>query len=376
MLSLAGPGMMAWNYREVEGLYRAGIEVPLYILKWSTGPYMPKPGWRCIHPRAAAIAAAQIRLLVTRPAKYLNLLRLAIHERAVAEFLIAGQFALDMQALGIGHIHCHFGDRKLFVGYFCSQFLDLPLTVTVHAYEILVNPNPRMFKLAATACRKIVTVSEFNKRELVSLYGLDPAKIDVIHIHGDVSDDRLRKSVKLLIVAQYTEKKGHDVLFKAMCKLNRDDLTLWVVGARTEELRTLAASMGIADQVVFLGIMGEDLLKIVYAACDIFVLPSRTAADGDREGIPVAIMEAMSWRKPVITTRHVGIPELVSEILVDENDVDGLAEAIAHLADSPSLRAEMGERNYRIVKNEYSEAAVLALRDVFLSCQVGIDKEG
>ena len=97
------------------------------------------------------------------------------------------------------------------------------------------------------------------------------------------------------------------------------------------------------EKVEVLGRQGGVILDIIYSACDIFCLPSFTEyySDGkprEREGIPVALMEAMAWGKPVITTRHAGIPELVDEILVEERNVKQLKEAIEYLLDNPEKR--------------------------------------
>lgn len=77
-------------------------------------------------------------------------------------------------------------------------------------------------------------------------------------------------------------------------------------------------------------------------------------------------MEAMSRGKPVVSTHHVGIPELVQKgLLVEENDVDALAEAIACLADNSQLRRELGDKNHDLIKREFSEPSVLELKDLF-----------
>lgn len=364
ILSMKG-GLAAWNYREIDILSNNGVEIWAYPTKWEEGKYMPNPDWHFRVPNAVRALFAQPQAFMSNPGKYCRLLSLAIRMHTVPEFLMAMDNCLDMHERGIEHIHCHFGDRKLFTGYFCSRWLDLPLTVTVHAYEILCNPNPGMFKLAASHCARIITVSEFNKREISRVFGVPQDSIEVVHVHGDMSDERMRTSTKILIVGEFREKKGHDVLFKALKKLNRDDLTLWVVGEGSLDVRSMAEEIGVSHQTVFLGRLGKDVLNILYDACDFFVLPSRTASNGDREGVPVVIMEAMSHRKAVISTNHVGIPELVPQIIVEENDVDGLAEAIAYLANNPQVRTDMGERNYGIVKKDYSDDEVLRLKAIF-----------
>jgi colanic acid/amylovoran biosynthesis glycosyltransferase len=358
-------GIPAWNYREIDVLSRHGVQVWIYALKWRDGPYVPKPEWHFTPPSWAQAVCRQPLVFARWPGRYLQLLGRALRTRTLPEFLFAGDFALGMRRAGIQHIHCHFGDRKLFAGYYCSLLLDLPLTVTVHAYEILANPNPEMFRLAARQCARVITISEFNKAELVRLYGLDPQHIEVVRIHGDVADERVRNSVKLFVAAEFTEKKGYEVLLQALQQLGRSDITLWVAGAGHIDVPALARQYGVDGQTVFVGSVGEPLMNILYEACDIFVLASRTTASGDREGIPVVLMEAMSHHKPVISTRHTGIPELVPEILVDEGDVAGLAAAIVRLADDPELCARLGERNAAIVRAEYSEAAVLRLLDIF-----------
>jgi colanic acid/amylovoran biosynthesis glycosyltransferase len=366
ILSMAGSGLTAWNFREIDILTSNGVEIFGFPTKWSEGPYMPRPDWRFRKPSAWRSLSAQPRAFLKSPGRYVSLLGLALKMKTLPEFLMASDYALEMAENGIEHIHCHFGDRKLFTGYFCSRFTGLPLTVTVHAYEILLNPNTPMFKLAAAACQTVVTVSEFNKQELVKRFGVDEDRIQVIHIHGDVSGDHREGQVKLLIAAEFREKKGHDVLFQALKILARDDIVLWVAGDGRLDIQAVAEEMGVQDRVVFMGRLKYEPLSVLFDACDIFVLPSRTASDGDREGIPVALMEAMSRKKPVISTRHVGIPELVRNgVLVDENDAEGLAEAIARLADDPGLRRELGQENHEIIKQEFSENSVLQLRELF-----------
>ena len=366
ILSMAGSGLTAWNFREIEILTRNGVQLYGYPTKWATGPYMPKADWPFRRPSAKRSIMAQPKAFFRNPGKYISLLKLALKMKTVPEFIMGADYAMEMQANGVEHIHCHFGDRKLFTGYYCACFTGLPLTVTVHAYEILMNPNTPMFKLAAAACETVVTVSEFNKKELVSRFSLNEKNIQVIHIHGDVSEDHKTEAIKLLIVAEFREKKGHDILFRALKKLNRPDLVLWIAGDGRDDIPALASEIGVEDQVIFMGRLKYEPLSVLFDSCDIFVLPSRTASDGDREGIPVALMEAMSRKKPVISTYHVGIPELVQNgLLVNENDVDGLAEAITCLADDAQLRQDLGQKNFELIRKEFSEPSVLELKALF-----------
>ena len=166
-------------------------------------------------------------------------------------------------------------------------------------------------------------------------------------------------------------KKGLCVLFRAIKKLNRDDIVVWAVGWKPPgekgiNVKELVENLGITDKVTIFEGVSDDILKVLYNSCDIFCLPSKTAKTGEKEGIPVSLMEAMSFGKPVISTRHAGIPELVEEILVEENNVEELAKAIELLADNHELRRKLGERNRKIIEEKYSKKNVMKLKEVFL----------
>jgi colanic acid/amylovoran biosynthesis glycosyltransferase len=114
--------------------------------------------------------------------------------------------------------------------------------------------------------------------------------------------------------------------------------------------------LGIASQVAFFGEQRDNALLALYRESDIFCLPSRTDSKGDHEGFPNVIAEAMAFSKPVISTRHAGIPEAVETILVDENDVDQLAQAINQACESAELRRQLGRRNRLTAKKLFSLA--------------------
>jgi colanic acid/amylovoran biosynthesis glycosyltransferase len=124
-----------------------------------------------------------------------------------------------------------------------------------------------------------------------------------------------------------------------------------------------------AGVVRFLGAQTQDAIVPLVQSADIFLAPSVTGADGDIEGIPVAIMEAMALGLPVVSTRHSGIPELVADgesgLLVDEHDVAGLSDALSALAVDPERRARMGAAGRAIIAAEY-DVSVLTDRLVAL----------
>ncbi|MFX0125716.1 MAG: glycosyltransferase [Candidatus Hodarchaeota archaeon] len=96
-------------------------------------------------------------------------------------------------------------------------------------------------------------------------------------------------------------------------------------------------------------------------------MPSRTASDGDREGFPSVLAEAMAFGKPVIITRHVEIPRIVKRILVDENDVDGLAQAIRYVLDNSKQIQSWGKENRKIAERYFSPRNVIDIERVMSS---------
>lgn len=350
-------GLEHFVYRELTSLEKRGMSISLYPTKQATGLYNPKPEWDVHRWRPLGVLAAQPRCFVRAPGTYLRLLREAAAMGAIVDFMLAWYFARTMADASV--IYATFGDHKLFVGYFCKRIIGLPLVVTIHAYELYQNPNPRLFRRALAACDQIITVTEYNREILAERYGVDPGRVAVVRITVDTERYRPADKFVILIVAYFVEKKGHDVLFEAVRRLGRDDIEVWVVGdvgpgEPVVDARALAARRGVESQVVFFGALGGPALEALYRACDVFCLPSHHDSLGGAEGFPTAIAEAMAFGKPVISTRHVEIPRILDEILVDEKDPEGLARAIDYLYRSPEERARLGAKNRRIAEERFS----------------------
>ena len=350
-------GLEHFVYRELLVFTAQGFSISLFPTKYQLGLYNARDEWALYRWHPLVVVLWQSYFFLRAPIRYLRLLREALATRALVDFALAWYFARNMADVDV--IYATFGDHKLFVGYFCKQILQKPLVVTIHAYELYRNPNPRLFVRALSACDQIITVTEYNKELLAAQYRIDPSRIEVVRYSVDVDDYRVAKKFIVLIVAFFVERKGHDVLFKAIKQLAQDDIEVWVVGdegaeSRTVDVQGLAAQLGVESQVVFFGKLRGNALKAVYRACDVFCLPCRVDSEGVSEGFPNVLIEAMAFGKPIITTRHVGIPRIIHEIVVDENDVQALAQAIQQVHQSESLRHRLGEKNRKIAVELFS----------------------
>ena len=365
-------GIYSFTYREIDELITNGLKITIFPTKYYEGLYMPNKKMGIYRYTPVYTILKQPFFYILKPINHIKLLLTAIKTKSLIDFLIGTEFAHQMKKRDIDVIYSSFGDHKLFIGYYCKKLLNIPLLVTIHAHELYTNPNWRMFQKSLNACDKIITISDWNKEILVNKFKIPEEKIVVNRLFVDTSKFTPDKSIKILIVAAFEKIKGHDILFRAIKRLKRDDTKIWVVGggeripdADRSYPEILAKELQIDDKVVFFGKVSEEVLKTLYDLCDIFVLPSKTSDMGLKEGIPVALMEAMAFRKPVISTRHTGIPELVEDILVEENNVEELAKAIELLADNPGLRKRFGEINRKIIEETYSKKNVKRLKEIF-----------
>jgi colanic acid/amylovoran biosynthesis glycosyltransferase len=353
-------GLEHFVYRELSLLADQGNTISLFPTKFKRGLYNARPEWKVHRWNFIVLILGQLYQLLNHPARYLKLLAESLQTNSLINFAIACHYSRSMADLDV--IYVEFADQKLYVGYYCKKLADKPLAVTIHAYELYQNPNPRMFLRALAYCDQIITVTEYNKELLASKYHIDPNRVEVVRICVDTEDYRPEEKFVILIAAYFSERKGHEILFKAVRQLGLRDIEIWVVGdgdvGDAVDVKGLAKQIDIEDQVAFFGKLSGNALKAVYHACDVFCLPSRTEHTGISEGFPTVLAEAMAFGKPVITTRHVEIPRIVKEILVDENDVAGLADAIRRVYESSELRQRLSELSRRTAEQFFSSANV------------------
>ena len=362
-------GLHSFVHREIRELRSHGALVVVFPTRVGTGPYMPPKDWPVDRPTLARVIVAHLRYGTSYGRRYVKTLLESVRMNSVIDFVLSVFFAEAISKRGLKQIHSHFGDHKLFVAYFCGLLTGLPVSVTVHAYELYDNPNPRMFRHVLSKIDAIVTIAEHNRSVLTDTWGAPAEKISVVPLFADIPPDPQHEpngqgKVIILTVARLVEKKGHSTLLRAISRLPKN-YEAWLVGSGPLNVQALAIRLGVADRVRILGRISNAELDQLYRRADIFCLPSETAETGDREGIPVALMEAMAHALPVVATKHAGIPELVEEILVPEHDPGELSKALLRLGADAELRSTSGQRNYRIVQSRFSRANVLLLKSIF-----------
>nr|QNO41822.1 D-inositol-3-phosphate glycosyltransferase [Methanosarcinales archaeon ANME-2c ERB4]QNO42778.1 D-inositol-3-phosphate glycosyltransferase [Methanosarcinales archaeon ANME-2c ERB4] len=278
-------------------------------------------------------------------------------------------FATVIEEKNIELIHAHFADmgnaaRRL------GKMLRLPYTLTAHAFDIYMDPDTDELREVMNDAESVITISEYNKNYLISEIGVNN-RIEVIRCGIDLDKFNPQKNlkaygrIKLLTVARLVAKKGLAYLIKAIPmvvkKMPNCELTIIGSGPQYGNLQHLVRDPDIESYVQFRGDVSDSELMRYYDDVDMFILPCIVIENGDRDGIPVAMMEAMTMELPVISTTVSGIPELVEDgasgILVSPKDEKAIADAIITLCKDSELRVKMGKKGREIIKREYNIAS-------------------
>ena len=247
-------------------------------------------------------------------------------------------------------VHAHFGGD----GWLISGNIDVPLVLTVHGHDVTRQPESpglrgvryrRNLRAVFGRAAGILAVSEPIRRQAIR-YGADPAKVRVHHtgvpMPPRVSAEPPRWDVAF--VGRFVEKKGADDLLAALATLDRPRAVLIGDGPLQEKMQAYAGELGV--DATFLGAQDPATVAHHLASSRLLVAPSRTAADGDSEGIPTTILEAAALGVPAVSTRHSGIPEAVVDgvtgLLGPEGDRAALASNIQRLLADDALRHRLG----------------------------------
>jgi colanic acid/amylovoran biosynthesis glycosyltransferase len=274
-------------------------------------------------------------------------------------------------------VHAHFGPNGLYILPFCIKN-SLPLVVSFHGYDaskLLLNEQYRsQLNLLFEYASSIVVCAEKMKRDLLSATADKYAsKIQVVHYGVDIEminqvekplQDKLDQNcVKIIHAGRLTPKKGILDLIQVFQLVQLQcldkEVILEIVGNGEEMVaaKQLTEDLGLSKNVIFYGAVSHLQLLAYVKSADIFVLNSRVSAEGDSEGFPNSILEAMASKTAVLSTNHAGIPEVVEDnetgLLVEEFDNSGLEEALVRLVKNNEERERLVSKAFFKV-NQFS----------------------
>jgi glycosyltransferase involved in cell wall biosynthesis len=266
----------------------------------------------------------------------------------------------------VEHIHVHFPVKGNIHAIDVAEELDVSLTVTAHAFEIFSDGLTETTREMCDSASRVLTISEYNRTYLKDVVDISNP-VDVVpasvRLEKFTSDEDRTVPNRVLTVGRLVPKKGHIYAVDAISILSEEypNIEYHIVGGGDgeSEIRRRVERQGIDSNVRFLGKVSDSRLRREFSEAAAFVLPCVIDGTGNRDGIPVVLMEAMAMRTPCISTYVSGIPELITDdetgLLVPERDGDALADAIKSLLEDPgrreSLRASARsylESNHRI----------------------------
>ena len=265
----------------------------------------------------------------------------------------------------ISWLHTHYLHTPASVARYAATILGLGRSFLAHAKDIWTSEAWELSdKLASAAFG--VTCTKANLDYLQSLAS-DPERIELVYHGLDLSEVRPPERrgersgpFRIVSVGRMVEKKGFADLVRALARLKDRDWRFDHVGggALTQSLQAQAEKAGIADRITWHGTRTRREVFDLLREADCFVLPSRIARSGDRDGLPNVLMEAQAHRLPVVSTKVSAIPEFVEDgrtgLLVAERDPKALSQAIARLIDDPALATRLGEAGERRTRERFS----------------------
>jgi glycosyltransferase involved in cell wall biosynthesis len=275
----------------------------------------------------------------------------------------------------VDHLHAHFLHTPASVARYAALITGLDWTASAHAKDIWTVPEwEKRMKLAEAAW--LVTCTKVGRNHLASLascpnsvslcyHGIDLERFPPPpsrSIENDGSDPE--HPVLLLSVGRMVAKKGYDDLLSALALLPTGLEWRFIHiggGALSRALKSQAESLGLSRRIEWRGALAQPEVLDAYRAADLFVLASKTAKDGDQDGLPNVLIEAQSQRLACVSTNLSGIPELICHettgVLTPPGNPALLAQAVEALIRDPARRAQLGAAGERRVRQLFSLGA-------------------
>ncbi|MDO5617445.1 glycosyltransferase family 4 protein [Kocuria sp.] len=375
-----------------------GEQVEIFALRHSTDPrfhpelarvqapltYVPRPfkaseAWEVMARAQRIIPDFGLRLARLLP---------DLAETEASEVHQGIELACSVVYRGITHLHCHFANLSVKVAEIASRLTGVPYSVTTHAKDLFHESvsHPRLERTFRHADH-VVTISRYNRCFLSSNFQIFRSvagqKVHLVYNGLELSrfpyaaPSNPSGPLHVVGVGRLVEKKGFDVLIRAAAVAHRAGLEVRVTiaggGERDQQLKELVSEVGLADRIEFQGPRTQREVGELLRQADVFVAPCVVGADGNADGLPTVLLEAMAMGVPVIATRVTGIPEVIrggdadgsgqTGILLEPGVVESLAQALTTVADPRWDRATVTRAAREVVETHFdSQHQAAALR--------------
>ena len=307
--------------------------------------------------RAAAAEVPQV-------ADHLDELLAAPEDVALAAVELAGA----VRRSGLEHLHAHFGSIAADVARIAARLTGITWSFTAHAKDIFhdaVVPAELATKLREA--HTTVTVSEYNRRHLQREFGAAADRVTRLYNSVDLqafpfaTKGETAGPDRIAAVGRLVEKKGFGDLLTAVAELvgagREVHVDLVGTGPLEATLRERIGELGLGDVVTMHGALPQSRVREIVAAADVFAAPCVVGADGNRDGLPTVLLEALALGTPCVSTPVTGIPEIVRHeetgLLAPESDPAALGQAIARVLDDPETAAGWARAARRLLEADF-----------------------
>jgi len=317
-----------------------------------------------------AVRAAHAALFLRRGASYFDALADVVRSPDFSRSALAGGALLAHRVTRLGSppLYVHFAHKPGTHGRFAARLAGVPYALSAHAKDVWLT-EPRELTAKATDATVVLTCTEEARAYVDGLVG-GATQVQRVYHGVDLPQSPTCEhsgTPVVLVVARLVEKKGVDLLIRAAARLRAQgrEFAVRVAGEGPDwaRLQRLAHELGTADRVTFLGPLMESEVRTEYRRATVFALPCQVLPNGDRDGLPNVLLEAMAHGLPVVSTTLAGVREAVTDgdsgLLVAPRDEAGLAEALGRLFADSALRARLGARARRCVVERFDRRANL-----------------
>jgi len=295
---------------------------------------------------------------------------LSAHEKAkdcdAYEVYQAILLAREVDLRGINHLHAHFASLASTVTRLAASFAGIAYTLTAHAKDIYQEDvrydelKQKFYDAAA-----VITVSDYNVKYLKEHYDVPQERIKRIYNGLALDQFPYKSPVKreptIIAVGRLVEKKGFSNLVKACANLSGKGINynckIIGTGELEDDLRSQIEQLGLQEKVLMLGPQPQcEVIKLIHEA-SVLAAPCIIANDGNRDGLPTVLLEAMALGTPCVSTNVTGIPEIIEDevtgLIVEQDDLIGLTEEIERLLVDAGLREKISISARQLIEKEF-----------------------
>lgn len=278
------------------------------------------------------------------------------------------------------HFHSHFAFLSGFGAKYASDYYEVPFSITTHASDLYKNPVGTYTSSLLQRANRIITISEYNKKYIRKHFDSE-TPIDIIRAGirpEKFSPTETTEPNRVLTISRLVEKKGIRYALEAINLATKQvpDIEYHIIGSGEleEELVQQTIQLGIEDNVTFLNNVSDQELVTELDEARCFLLPCVIADSGDRDGIPVALMEAMAMKTPPVSTTVSGIPELIDHeqngLLTEPRNSEATADALLTLLQDDSKWSSYSDQARDKVDEDFNiEHEANRLENIFKDAQ-------